>query len=153
MHAMHLLSSVAIQPSLVLKTQPKHLLGSLPFDITLPARSFIVEHNIHNNLKKQGRPEPTHTAKLKRLVAYQHSSLFVCSILGREKIKMSGIFATSVIQKYRLNDTTCQNKDSNWTVFLLVSPFDSFVTFHFSLSQPTSFCLSYEDGATHRLGT
>jgi hypothetical protein len=36
MHAMHLLSSVAIQPNLELKTQPKQLLGYLPLDIALP---------------------------------------------------------------------------------------------------------------------
>ncbi len=35
MHAMHLLSSVAIQPDLELKTRPKQLLGSLPLDIAL----------------------------------------------------------------------------------------------------------------------
>jgi hypothetical protein len=37
---MHLLSSVAIQPNLELKTQPKQLLGSLPLVITLPGLSF-----------------------------------------------------------------------------------------------------------------
>jgi len=37
MHTMHLLPSVAIQPNLELKTQPKQLLGSLPLVITLPA--------------------------------------------------------------------------------------------------------------------
>ncbi len=36
MHTMHLLSGVAIQPNLELKTQPKQLLGSLPLVITLP---------------------------------------------------------------------------------------------------------------------
>jgi hypothetical protein len=36
-HAMHLLSSVAIRPNLELKTRPKQLLGSLPLDIALPA--------------------------------------------------------------------------------------------------------------------
>jgi len=36
MHSMHLLSSVAIQPNLELKTWPKQLLGSLPLDIALP---------------------------------------------------------------------------------------------------------------------
>jgi hypothetical protein len=34
---MHLLHSIAIQPNLELKTQSKHILGSLPLDITLPA--------------------------------------------------------------------------------------------------------------------
>jgi hypothetical protein len=33
---MHLLSSVAIQPNLELKTRPKQLLGSLPLVIALP---------------------------------------------------------------------------------------------------------------------
>jgi hypothetical protein len=36
MHTMHLLSSVAIQPNLELKTLPKQLLGSLPLVIALP---------------------------------------------------------------------------------------------------------------------
>ncbi len=36
MHAMHLLSSVAIWPNLELKTRPKQLLGSLTLDIVLP---------------------------------------------------------------------------------------------------------------------
>ncbi len=35
MHAMHLLSGVAIRPNLVLKTRPKQLLGSLQLDIVL----------------------------------------------------------------------------------------------------------------------
>ncbi len=39
MHAMHLLSSLAIRPNLDLKTQPKQLLGSLPLYITLPEQS------------------------------------------------------------------------------------------------------------------
>ncbi len=43
MHAMHLLSSVAIQPNLVLKTQPKQLLGSLPLDIALNGLVFVSE--------------------------------------------------------------------------------------------------------------
>jgi hypothetical protein len=37
MHTMHLLPSVAIQPNLELKTQPKQLLGSLLLVIALPA--------------------------------------------------------------------------------------------------------------------
>ncbi len=37
MHAMHLLSSVAIWPNLELKTRPKQLLGSLTLDIVLPS--------------------------------------------------------------------------------------------------------------------
>ncbi len=36
MHAMHLLSSVAIQLNLELKTQPKQLLDSLPLDFAIP---------------------------------------------------------------------------------------------------------------------
>ncbi len=36
MHTMHLLSSVAIQPNLELKTRPKQLLGSLLLVIALP---------------------------------------------------------------------------------------------------------------------
>ncbi len=36
MHTMHLLTGVAIQPNLELKTQPKQLLGSLPLVIALP---------------------------------------------------------------------------------------------------------------------
>ncbi len=32
---MHLMRSIAIQPNLELKTQPKQLLGSLPLDIAL----------------------------------------------------------------------------------------------------------------------
>ncbi len=36
MYTMHLLSSVAIQPNLELKTQPKQLLGSLLLVIALP---------------------------------------------------------------------------------------------------------------------
>ncbi len=37
MHAMHLLSSVVIQPNLELKTRPIQLLGSLQSDIVLPS--------------------------------------------------------------------------------------------------------------------
>ncbi len=37
MHTLHLLPSVAIQPNLELKTQPKQLLGSLPLVNALPA--------------------------------------------------------------------------------------------------------------------
>ncbi len=37
MQTKHLLPSVAIQPNLELKTRPKHLLGSHPLVITLPA--------------------------------------------------------------------------------------------------------------------
>jgi hypothetical protein len=40
MHTLHLLPSVAIQPNLELKTQPKQLLGSLPLVIALPGRAF-----------------------------------------------------------------------------------------------------------------
>jgi hypothetical protein len=36
MHATHLVRSVAIRPTLELKTRPKQLLGSLPLDIALP---------------------------------------------------------------------------------------------------------------------
>jgi hypothetical protein len=36
MHTMHLLASVAMQPNLEFKTQPKQPLGSLPFVIALP---------------------------------------------------------------------------------------------------------------------
>jgi hypothetical protein len=36
MHTMHLLPSVAIQPTLELKTRPKQLLGSIPLVIALP---------------------------------------------------------------------------------------------------------------------
>jgi len=35
MHTMHLLSSVAIQPNLELKTRPKQLLGSIGSDISI----------------------------------------------------------------------------------------------------------------------
>jgi hypothetical protein len=37
-HAMHLLSNMAIRPNLELKTRPKLLLGSLPFDTALPGQ-------------------------------------------------------------------------------------------------------------------
>jgi hypothetical protein len=40
MHTMHLLPSVAIQPNLELKTQPKQLLGSLLLVITLPGQTL-----------------------------------------------------------------------------------------------------------------
>jgi len=40
MHTMHLLSGVAIQPNLELKTRPKQLLGSLPLVIALPSKSI-----------------------------------------------------------------------------------------------------------------
>ncbi len=40
MYTMHLLPSVAMQPNLELKTQPKQLLGSLALIIVLPGRSF-----------------------------------------------------------------------------------------------------------------
>ncbi len=43
MHAMHLPSSVAIRPNLVLKTRPKQLLGSLPLDIALFGLVFVSE--------------------------------------------------------------------------------------------------------------
>ncbi len=36
MHAMHLLSNVAIRPNLEMKTRPKQLLGYLPLNIALP---------------------------------------------------------------------------------------------------------------------
>ncbi len=36
MYTMHLLSTIAIQPNLELKTRPKQLLGSLPLVIALP---------------------------------------------------------------------------------------------------------------------
>ncbi len=39
MDNMHLLPSVAIQPNLELKTQPKQLLGSLPLVILLPVQT------------------------------------------------------------------------------------------------------------------
>ncbi len=42
MHTMHLLSSVAIQPNLELKTRPKQLLGSLPLVIVLPGQSVSI---------------------------------------------------------------------------------------------------------------
>jgi hypothetical protein len=38
-HVMHLLHCLAIRPNLELKTRPKQLLGSLPFDIMLPAEA------------------------------------------------------------------------------------------------------------------
>jgi hypothetical protein len=47
MHTIHLLPSVAIQPNLELKTQPKQLLGSLPLVITLPALGYF---NIFSSL-------------------------------------------------------------------------------------------------------
>ena len=40
-HTMHLQPGVAKQPNLELKTRPKQLLGSLPLDIALPARSEV----------------------------------------------------------------------------------------------------------------
>ncbi len=40
MHTMHLLTSVAIQPNLELKTRPKQLLGSLPLVIALHGQSY-----------------------------------------------------------------------------------------------------------------
>ncbi len=40
MHTMHLLPSVAKQPNLELKTQPKQLLGSLPLVIALLGVSY-----------------------------------------------------------------------------------------------------------------
>jgi hypothetical protein len=46
MHAMHLLCSVAIQPTLELKTQPKQLLGSLLLDIALPGLVLIIMDEI-----------------------------------------------------------------------------------------------------------
>ncbi len=55
MHTMHLLSGVAMQPILELKTRPKQLLGSLPLVIALPdlyQKSFIVhttENTCNNN--------------------------------------------------------------------------------------------------------
>jgi hypothetical protein len=39
-HTMHLRPGVAKQPSLDLKTRPKHLLGSLPLVIALPAALY-----------------------------------------------------------------------------------------------------------------
>ncbi len=45
MHTMHLLSSVAIQPNLELKTWPKQHLGSLPLVIALPG---VIKHSIFN---------------------------------------------------------------------------------------------------------
>ncbi len=46
MHSMHLPPSVAIQPNLELKTQPKQLLGSLPLVIALPG--FLLQRlSIH----------------------------------------------------------------------------------------------------------
>jgi hypothetical protein len=44
MHTMHLLPSVAIQPNLELKTQPKQLLGSLLLVIVLPKN--VLKYNI-----------------------------------------------------------------------------------------------------------
>jgi len=41
MQTMHLLPSVAIQPSLELKTRPKQLLGSLPLVIALPGCTLL----------------------------------------------------------------------------------------------------------------
>jgi hypothetical protein len=38
---MHLLTGVAIQPNLELKTRPKQLLGSLPLVIALPESGFL----------------------------------------------------------------------------------------------------------------
>ncbi len=43
MHTMHLLPSVAIQPNLELKTQPKQLLGSLPLVIALSGPIFLIQ--------------------------------------------------------------------------------------------------------------
>jgi hypothetical protein len=40
MIAMHLLCSIAIQPNLELKTQPKQLLGYLPLIIALAAQMY-----------------------------------------------------------------------------------------------------------------
>jgi hypothetical protein len=44
---MHLQPSVAKQPNLELKTQPKQLLGSLPLVIALP--DLIIAAKIHTN--------------------------------------------------------------------------------------------------------
>jgi hypothetical protein len=41
MHAMHLPSSVAVRPNLVLKTWAKQLLGSLPLDVALNGLVFV----------------------------------------------------------------------------------------------------------------
>ncbi len=49
MHTMHLMPSVAIQPNLELKIQPKQLLGSLPLVIALPSL------NLQNNQAYQRR--------------------------------------------------------------------------------------------------
>jgi len=43
MHTMHSLPSVAIQPNLELKTQPKQLLGSLPLVIALPSLGRLLQ--------------------------------------------------------------------------------------------------------------
>jgi len=41
MRTMHLLTGVAKQPNLELKTRPKQLLGSLPLVIALPESGFL----------------------------------------------------------------------------------------------------------------
>ncbi len=54
MHTMHLLPSVAIQPNLELKTQPKQLLGSLPLVIAHPdEHNQIILDSIPSPGKKQ----------------------------------------------------------------------------------------------------
>jgi hypothetical protein len=49
---MHLLRSIAIQPNLELKTQPKELLGSLLLDVVLPGIDKI---DISYDLKSYAR--------------------------------------------------------------------------------------------------
>jgi hypothetical protein len=59
MHAMHSLSSVAIQPNLELKTRPKQLLGSLPLDIVLPdynEESIWLTRYIYSSLNDKADP-------------------------------------------------------------------------------------------------
>ncbi len=51
MQTMHLLSGVAIQPNLELKTQPKPVLGSLPLAFALPSSSFSQSVRMHDYIK------------------------------------------------------------------------------------------------------
>jgi hypothetical protein len=53
---MHLLSSVAIQPNLELKTRPKQLLGSLPLVIALPGETLLSRSICEVRRAKQAKP-------------------------------------------------------------------------------------------------
>ncbi len=58
MHTMHLLSGVAIQPNLELKTRPKQLIGSLQLVIALPGMSdsFPLSLSLSHSLSHKARP-------------------------------------------------------------------------------------------------